>query len=100
MRTVIAEPLTAAEFARYGDVLEAPATPGRTYFDAGLASSRPQASGSLSIAHIAPTPGSLGSWVGRTLGVPILTLEYHRGHDPVSCWLDTREAILSVILSG
>ncbi|MEZ6038582.1 MAG: DUF2817 domain-containing protein [Planctomycetota bacterium] len=50
--------------------------------------------------NIAPTPGSLGSWVGRTLGVPILTLEYHRGHDPVSCWLDTREAILSVILSG
>ena len=48
---------------------------------------------------IAPTPGSLGSWVGRTLGTPILTLEYERGADPRSVWLDTREAILAVILT-
>ena len=48
---------------------------------------------------IAPTPGSLGSWIGRLLGIPILTLEYERGADPRSLWLDTRDAILAVILS-
>lgn len=47
----------------------------------------------------APTPGSLGSWVGRTLGVPILTLEYQRGTDPQVAWMDTRQAILAVILA-
>jgi protein MpaA len=49
---------------------------------------------------IAPTPGSLGSWVGRTLGLPILTLEYERGSDPRQVWLDTRAAILAVILAS
>lgn len=49
---------------------------------------------------IAPTPGSLGSWIGRTLQVPILTLEYERGRDPLRCWMETRDAILSVILDG
>ncbi len=49
---------------------------------------------------IAPTPGSLGSWVGRTLGMPILTLEYLRGSDPLGVWIDTRKAILAVILGG
>jgi murein peptide amidase A len=47
----------------------------------------------------APTPGSLGSWVGRKLGVPILTLEYLRGSDPGADWATTREAILAVILA-
>lgn len=50
--------------------------------------------------RIAPTPGSLGSWVGRKLGIPILTLEHERGSDPLKCWRDTRRAILSVILSA
>jgi len=49
--------------------------------------------------RISPTPGSLGSWVGRTLGIPILTLEYERGSNPLRCWMDTRAAILAVILS-
>jgi len=49
---------------------------------------------------ITPTPGSLGSWVGRTLGVAILTLEYERGTDPLAAWMDTRQAILAVILAG
>ncbi|TAH39370.1 MAG: hypothetical protein EYC70_00885 [Planctomycetota bacterium] len=26
-----------------------------------------------------PTPGSLGSWIGKDLGIPILTLEFRRG---------------------
>ena len=49
---------------------------------------------------IAPTPGSLGSWIGRTLGVPILTLEYERGSDPLADWLATRDAIVAVILQA
>lgn len=48
---------------------------------------------------ISPTPGSLGSWVGRTLGLPILTLEYERGMDPEQAWDQTRLAILGVILA-
>jgi len=47
---------------------------------------------------IAPTPGSLGSWVGHTLGMPILTLEYRRGSDPYTAWQQTRMAILAVVL--
>lgn len=50
--------------------------------------------------EIAQTPGSLGSWVGGTLGIPILTLEYQRGRDPWSAWLETRAAILSVVMDG
>jgi hypothetical protein len=43
------------------------------------------------------TPGSLGSWLGRDLQVPILTLEHRNGADPRQCWERTREAILAVI---
>ena len=50
--------------------------------------------------EIAPTPGSLGSWVGREKKIPILTLEYLRGRDPVVAWSETREAILAVVLEG
>lgn len=49
---------------------------------------------------IHPTPGSLGSWVGRKLKIPILTLEHERGADPWKCWVDTRTAILAVIVSA
>lgn len=48
----------------------------------------------------APTPGSLGSWVGSTLRTPILTLEYHRGREPWTAWNETKAAILAVVLSG
>lgn len=47
----------------------------------------------------APTPGSLGSWVGRTLGMPILTLEYPRGGEPRALWRETKDAILAVIMT-
>jgi murein peptide amidase A len=47
---------------------------------------------------IAPTPGSLGSWVGRTLGIPILTIEWQRGTDPLAAWQATRAAILAVVV--
>jgi hypothetical protein len=49
---------------------------------------------------IAATPGSLGSWVGGTLGTPILTLEYQRGRDPWSAWFETRAALLSVVMGA
>jgi protein MpaA len=48
--------------------------------------------------EIAPTPGSLGSWVGRDLRIPILTLEYLRGRNPHEAWRETKDAILAVIL--
>ena len=51
-------------------------------------------------SNIAPTPGSLGSWVGGTLGTPILTLEYPRGKEARTAWRETRAAILSVVLEG
>jgi hypothetical protein len=48
--------------------------------------------------QFAETPGSLGSWVGADLGIPILTLEYFRAREPVAAWNETRTAILAVIL--
>jgi len=47
---------------------------------------------------IAPTPGSLGSWVGGSLGIPILTVEYERGRDPWAVWQETAAASLAVVL--
>ena len=44
-----------------------------------------------------PTPGSLGSWVGIAMGLPILTLEHERGWTPEDCWARTEAAILAVI---
>jgi predicted deacylase len=51
-------------------------------------------------ADIAPTPGSLGSWVGKTLGIPILTIEYRRGSDPTRAWQETKAAILAVVVDA
>ena len=47
-----------------------------------------------------PTPGSLGSWVGRTLGKGILTLEYLRGREPWAAWEETKGGILAAVLDG
>jgi len=46
------------------------------------------------------TPGSLGAWVGHSLGIPILTLEYWRGREPWAAWLETKDAILAVVLNA
>jgi len=46
------------------------------------------------------TPGSLGSWVGRDLGMPILTLEFRNGQDAETGWRDTRAAILALLEAG
>jgi protein MpaA len=42
----------------------------------------------------APTPGSLGSYVGRDLGTPLLTIELRKASDPVAGWESIREALL------
>ncbi len=47
--------------------------------------------------RINTTPGSLGSWVGVDMQVPIYTIEYQRGRDPETVWLETREGILALI---
>lgn len=55
------EPLTAEAFAPFGEVLEAPTAPGRTYIDAMLANRRDQAKPSLSFSTREPTPLPLRS---------------------------------------
>lgn len=50
--------------------------------------------------HLPPTPGSLGSWIGKDLGIPIFTLEYARGRDPDLAWADTREGLLALVRGG
>ena len=54
MRQIDARPLSREGFAPFGDVLEAPANGGRTYFDGGLGNARPDASPSLSLTRAAP----------------------------------------------
>ncbi|GGC27245.1 ureidoglycolate lyase [Siccirubricoccus deserti] len=44
-----AEPLTSAAFLPYGEVIECPAIPGRTYFEDALANLRPAARLSISL---------------------------------------------------
>ena len=47
-----------------------------------------------------PTPGSLGSLVGRDWGRPILTIEFRRGRDADSVWPALRDGLLAVLLSS
>ena len=54
-----AQPLTATAFAPFGDVLVAPAQPGRSYFDALLKNARAHARPSISIVNAAPTASLL-----------------------------------------
>lgn len=51
---IVAEPLSAAAFAPFGDVLAPPAVRGRDYFDAGLGNARAGARPSLSMSRVAP----------------------------------------------
>lgn len=48
-------------------------------------------------SEFADTPGSLGSWIGRDLRKPILTLEWLHGKDTRAAWEETRAAILQAI---
>ena len=49
-----AEPLTSAAFLPYGEVIECPRIPGRTYFEDALANLRPKARPSISLTVKAP----------------------------------------------
>ena len=49
-----AEPLTSAAFLPYGEVIECPAMPGRTYFEDAMASLRPKARPSISLIVVEP----------------------------------------------
>jgi ureidoglycolate lyase len=49
-----AEPLTSSAFLPYGEVIECPAMPGRTYFEDALANLRPKARPSISLTVKAP----------------------------------------------
>lgn len=64
LRHLTAEPLTAAGFAPFGDVLTPPAQPGRAYFADALANGRATAQPSLSLSRVEPAPvGSLSAVV-------------------------------------
>ncbi|MBX7135053.1 MAG: DUF2817 domain-containing protein [Fimbriimonadaceae bacterium] len=49
-------------------------------------------------SSFAPTPGSLGSYVGRDLGIPVLTVELRKGSDPSMDWGKVHSALLQAIL--
>jgi hypothetical protein len=44
-----------------------------------------------------PTPGSLGSYVGRDRGIPILTIEVMKGSDFQAVWNKLRPALIEAI---
>ena len=44
-----------------------------------------------------PTPGSLGSYLGRDGRIPIITLELPRGINPEQAWEENRAALLEAI---
>lgn len=54
---IIAEPLTAEAFAPFGEVLERPRAPGRSYYDAALGNGRSEAGPSLSLVQRPPIAG-------------------------------------------
>ncbi|MEY2742076.1 MAG: hypothetical protein RIS21_444 [Planctomycetota bacterium] len=41
-----------------------------------------------------PTPGSLGSWAGRDLGIGVITLEHTPSNDVLQAWIQHRESLL------
>ncbi|MBN1512933.1 MAG: DUF2817 domain-containing protein [Phycisphaerae bacterium] len=44
-----------------------------------------------------PTPGSFGTWAGRELGIPTITLELPRPAPAEECWATNREALVAAI---
>jgi len=44
-----------------------------------------------------PTPGSFGTWAGRELAIPTITLELPSHASNRQCWDDNREALLSAL---
>jgi ureidoglycolate lyase len=60
-----AQPLTASAFAPFGEVLEPPASAGRSYFEDALANRRPSARPSLSLSRVMPSPA--GPLIARVM---------------------------------
>ena len=56
MKTIIAKPLNAKDFAPFGDVLDMPKTPSRVYFQDALGNLRPHAAASISTTYKEPSP--------------------------------------------
>lgn len=56
MKTIIAKPLTAQDFAPFGDVLDMPKVPSRVYFQEALGNLRPHACASISTTFKEPSP--------------------------------------------
>lgn len=48
-------------------------------------------------SSFAETPGSLGSYLGRDRGVPVITIELRKGSDPKTSWKEIREALIKTI---
>ena len=48
-------------------------------------------------SEFAPTPGSLGSYIGRDRKIPVLTIEVLKGSDPAAVWEKLRPALLQAI---
>jgi murein peptide amidase A len=48
-------------------------------------------------SSLPPTPGSLGSYVGRDHGIPILTIEMLKGSNQIADWDQLRTALLHAI---
>lgn len=48
-------------------------------------------------SSFAPTPGSLGSYIGRDRGIPVLTIEVLKGSEPKVVWERLRTALLQAI---
>ena len=68
MKRLVAERISAAAFAPFGDVLAAPSAPGRSYFDGALHNGRAWARPSLSVVHVLPA---------RSLPLTVTKLERH-----------------------
>jgi ureidoglycolate lyase len=56
LRQIVVRPLSAEAFAQYGDVVEASANPGRTYFTTSLGNLRPAAEPKLWMLTKLPSP--------------------------------------------
>ena len=64
---IVAEPLRRDPFAAFGDMLEAPADAGRTYFDAGLANGRLRPGGG---GRLRMVPLSIGTQTAGSVSRP------------------------------
>ena len=53
---LIPQPLTKEAFAPFGDVIDVPEAPGRTYYNDALGNLRPDAQANLSLSLKAETP--------------------------------------------